>query len=329
MRSVLPAVAWLPALLACASSGRDSPEPAERLVLATVAGTELSFHTFLAEARGRASPGEFPQSGSGFESFRDRLVHDLLIQEVLLHEAARRGIEIGPDDLRAATRELSSDMADEGRLPELLADRFESFDAWEALLARRLLCARVEDVVRTEISAGYDFTPEQVAEAAPRFVDDLRRPARLRVRQVFATDAERIRAAQQELAEGVPMQDLAVRYNGGDGDLGWMSVAEAPLVLVEATEGLEIGGSTEVVRSALGYHIFQVLDREPASDLPEDEVAIEVEGRLRSEATEQAFREWLAARQDAANVVVDEDAIARVQCCRQGLPFEGDPGARE
>ena len=85
--------------------------------------------------------------------------------------------------------------------------------------------------------------------------------------------------------------------------------------------GLEVGEFTEIVRSPLGYHLFQLLGRDAAAALPEDEVRLRVEQSLRSEAVESRLRAWIAARSDALGRRVHEDVVADVACCRLGLPY--------
>ena len=328
-RPSLPLALLVGAVLGCSSCGDEpAPEPTP-LVLATVGDRAVDFDLFQLAARARTAPGEFPRTGAGFEGFRDRLLRDVVVEEVLLAEAERRGLDLDPQQLDAAVLAAEEGVQDEERLPDLIADRFESFESWRHVLSRRLLTGAAEEQIRAELAGSVVITPAQVTEAEPRFADQLRRPARLHARQLFAADAERIREAQQELLEGAPFEELADKYNASDGDMGWMSVAEAPPVLVESTEGLAVGGATEVVRSALGYHLFQVLGREPASTLAPEAAAAEVERLLRAEAVERAWREWLAGRTDELGATVHEDGLAEVRCCRLGLPYHGDAASEE
>lgn len=311
------------------SCGDEPEQQAEPVILASVGERTVDFDGFLLAARARTAPGEFPRTRAGFEEFRDRLLRDVVVEEVLLIEAQRRGLEVDPAELQAAVHAAGEGVHEQERLPELLADRFDSFDSWQQVVVRRLLTREVEGLVRAELATEVQVSPEQVGDATPRFADLLRRPARLRARQVFAADAERIRAAQLELLEGASVEALADTYNGSDGDMGWMSLAEAPPTLVESTEGLAVGGVTEVVRSPLGYHIFQVLGREPATTLAPEAAAAEVERLLRAEATERAWRDWLAARDEELGATIHEDGLAEVRCCRLGLPYHGDAAGEE
>jgi parvulin-like peptidyl-prolyl isomerase len=185
---------------------------------------------------------------------------------------------------------------------------------------------QIEALLRQELAEGVEVTDEQVSSAMPRYASELGTPARIRVRQLFVTDADKARGLQLELSQGADFGELARRTHGGDGDMGWMDASAAPQVMLDATLGLQPGGVTELVHSPLGYHIFQLLERKEATTMPADEARAEVRRRLRDEAVESRLRAWIAARSDALVVDVDEDAAMRIQCCRMGLPYLRSPG---
>jgi peptidyl-prolyl cis-trans isomerase SurA len=284
----------------------------------------VGFDRFLAEARARTATGEFPRTGSGFEAVRDRLVRDIVVQEILLAEASSRGLDVEDEELEAA-RISAEGALGERELPEILQERYDSTEAWTRIVTRRLLAERAEAALREDLLAGVEVTDAEIAANVERFATQLSRPARLRVRQVFAESPERIRAAQADLAAGVAFLDLAQKVNEGDGDMGWMTLSAAPPELVESLEGLVVGEFTEVVRSPLGYHLFQLLGREDASPLGEVERAVEIGRLLRLEAADGEYRRWLADRFEARRVELDEDALEQVRCCRRGLPYVAAP----
>ncbi len=298
------------------------PEPPEDdPALARVGDATVRFSHFLQAARARTGGDLMPASGSGFETLRDRLVQELVVEEILLAEAAQRGVSVEAAAVDAELAATSTEVGDDARLAGFVDERHGSHDAWRARVARRLRIEAVETSLRTELAAGVVVAPEQVESALPRFTDRLRRPARLRVRQLFFPDAATAQGARLQLLDGTPFEELARALTGEDGDAGWMAQDAAPPVLLRATDGLDQGDVSEVVESPLGYHLFQLLGREDASDLPDEEVRERVEDSLRSEAVESRLRAWIAARSDALGRRVHEDAVNAIACCRMGLPY--------
>jgi parvulin-like peptidyl-prolyl isomerase len=94
-----------------------------------------------------------------------------------------------------------------------------------------------------------------------------------------------------QLQEGIDFATLAIEYsldestrlNGGDLDFFPRGLLLSPEV-EETAFSLETGATSELVMSSFGYHIIQVLEKDPARP-----VAPEAQQRLR----EIAFESWL------------------------------------
>ena len=312
MRRLLP---LLVLLMGCPEPPEDDP------ALARIGTATVRFSDLAQASRSLAGADLLPASGSGFESLRDRLVQELVVQEILLAEATQRGIAVPPEAVDAELQATAAEVGDDSRLAGFVDERYGSADAWRARVARRLRIEAVEQSLRDELAAGVVVAPEQVDSALPRFADQMQRPARIRVRQLFFPDAATAAGARLQLLDGTPFDELARALTGEDGDAGWMATDAAPPVLLRATDGVSVGEVSEVVESPLGYHLFQLVGREEPSALPDDEIRARVEDSLRSESVESRLRAWIAARSDALGRRVHEDAVEAIACCRLGLPY--------
>ncbi|MEE2828466.1 MAG: hypothetical protein VX498_04690 [Myxococcota bacterium] len=320
-RSFLSVAAAMVALLSFGGCGAgDEPMQGDPMLVA-LGERSVGFKLFLDTSRGRTAPGEFPRSGSGFEAFRDRLVRDLAVEEILLMEAERRSFELDDSDIEGARLQLVARVADETLVPGLLYERYGGEEAWAGLVRRRLLSERAEAQLREELSHGIVFDAPQMADGRLRFREQISRPARLRATQIFSVNAETIREAEKELSEGASFEEVAGRYGGVD--MGWMSAAQAPELLTESTAALPLGGHTKVLRSPLGYHIFAIVGREPAARLTGERARTEIERMMREEAIDRAVNDWLAQRSEALKLTVHEANVDEVRCCRRGLPYWG------
>ncbi len=175
---------------------------------------------------------------------------------------------------------------------------------------RRDLTAAVIDAVVTEHEDG--TPPDADLEAFYRRERDFfARPGRLRVRQLWcradtAADAPsaeaRARAAAASLRAG---EDFAgVRARLGDPEIAplpdaLLSPAKlldhlGPTALRAALE-LEAGAVSDPVRSATGYHVLQVVEREAEWVPPREEIGDEVVAEYRRRRGERALRAYLRA----------------------------------
>lgn len=323
MRAAFPFIAVLALCLGCPGGAVDE----SGRVIATVGDSAIAVDDFLTATRVRAQASEFPRSGAGFEALRDRVVNELIVEEVLLAEAKARGLELSDEDVASAVATAVDGVA-EGGAPEmerLRTERFGDPAVHDRVMRRRLLVSKVEEDVRAELRSGISMTDEQILAAKKRFAPVLVQPARVRCRQIFIESAEIARDVRRRLAGGEEFQALATEHNGSDGDMGWVASTSMPPLLADAIEGLPVGRVSDLVRSPLGFHLFQLLGRSPAADLPEDEASEAVVRFLTDETVDVRFAAWLGTRSDELSVDVLEEALGALRCCRQGVPYVDAP----
>ena len=301
-------------LMGCpAGSAPPSVDPP----VAQLAGQGIRQSELLQRLRSATTPGEIPRDGDGFGALRSRIANEYFVEEVLLLEAQTRELVVADERLDAELVARFGDPPDPEAIAAAVA-RIGSDDAFRALVRRRLLARDVEDALRVELADGVAVTPEQVAAARERFQGSLTASGRVRARQLFSADPEEARAWATRIAGGEEFLAVAGAAAGNDGDMGWMTEDAAPSLLLEATRSLPPGGTTDVLRSPLGYHIFQLVARRPALAMGDEAAAAEVERRLREETVESRLKAWVAARTEELGLVVHEDAVAGLRCCREG-----------
>jgi len=184
---------------------------------------------------------------------------------------------------------------------------------------RRDLTAAVIDAVVTEHEDG--TPPDADLEAFYRRERDFfARPGRLRVRQLWcraegAADAPsaeaRARAAAASLRAG---EDFAgVRARLGDAEIAPLPDALLPPAklldhlgptALRAALELETGAVSDPVRSATGYHVLQVVEREAEWVPPREEIADEVVAEYRRRRGERALRAYLDGLRARADVEI-------------------------
>ncbi len=184
---------------------------------------------------------------------------------------------------------------------------------------RRDLTAAVIDAVVTEHEDG--TPPDADLEAFYRRERDFfARPGRLRVRQLWcradtAADAPsaeaRARAAAASLRAGEDFAGVRVRL--GDPEIAplpdaLLSPAKlldhlGPTALRAALE-LEAGAVSDPVRSATGYHVLQVVEREAEWVPPREEIGDEVVAEYRRRRGERALRAYLDGLRARAEVEI-------------------------
>lgn len=162
-----------------------------------------------------------------------------------------------------------------------------------------VLCADVpttEEAVRARhiLIAVETPTPEPVGEGTPTPTPDPE--AVERAEEAARQLAEEIKA---RLEAGEDFAELAKEFSDDPasaeqgGDLGWFGRGTMVPEFEEVAFSLEPGQISDPVRTPFGYHIIQVLEKDP--NRPRDEVAIEAD-------KQRCFEDWLAQRRTEVEI---------------------------
>ncbi len=124
------------------------------------------------------------------------------------------------------------------------------------------------------------------------------------------SDAEALALAleiRQRLLDGEDFAELARQYSDDPGsaeqggDLGWVGRGRFVPEFEEVAFSLEPGEISEPVRTQCGYHIIQVLEKDP--NRPKDPNQLEQE-------KDQAFQEWLQEQIQSMNIKRPDDLLS-------------------
>lgn len=107
---------------------------------------------------------------------------------------------------------------------------------------------------------------------------------------------DRAEKARAYLQDGEAFRDVALRFSEGrqaldGGDLGWRSAAELPALFVQAIQNMEKGDISPALRSAGGFHIIKLIDKQARQHIVEQTHARHILMRPDQITTEEQVRE--------------------------------------
>jgi parvulin-like peptidyl-prolyl isomerase len=243
---------------------------------AVVNGQEISMAMFLREVEKRQAPlvqrgvnANTPQGKAELEQVK-QLTLDNLIDDVLVtQDAAKQGIVVSDAEVEAEIQKGISTAGGQAKFEEQLKREGQTLDDARSTVRMQLLYQKMIAKV-----AGNLQTSEQV-----------------HARHILVNSAGVAQALLEQIRGGADFGQLAqqaslddkTRSNGGD--LGWFPRGKLPAKeLEDAAFALQPGQLSAVVQSAFGYHIIQVLERDPARKL---------EGNDLVDAQRLAVENWL------------------------------------
>jgi peptidyl-prolyl cis-trans isomerase C len=210
------------------------------------------------------------------EQQRDRVVNNFVDQMLLAQAAAQNGFTLDDATLQARLDKLAAD-----------AGGADKLSAWQS--ANGYTAESFKTALRLEISAVWQR--DQIINAVPTTAEQIH------ALQILFQDEANAQDALTKLKDGTNFAELALKYDPTTGgDLGWFAAGTLTQPDVDAAAfALQPGQYSEVIKSALGYHIIYVIDRDPQHPLS-------VDGRRILQ--EVALAKWLEAARAASSIEI-------------------------
>lgn len=203
-----------------------------------------------------------------------------MIEQILIEQAATAaGVVVSDADVDAYMQKLVEEASGQEALLAKLAEQGETYEG-----ARRDVRAGLIGMAMTE----------QIIAAVPQTTEQVH------ARHILVDTPEKAQDILSQLRGGgdfvvmAQAHSLDISTKDVGGDLGFFprGILVAPEV-EEAAFGLQPGEISDVITSSLGYHIVQVIEREPAREVSAENLRL-LQGR--------AVEEWAASLWSTANI---------------------------
>lgn len=209
-----------------------------------------------------------------------RQVLDVMIEQVLIEQAAQReGIDVSETEVETV---IARDIDENGGQGQ--------FESW--LQANNWTYDEYKDRQRSMMISSQMF--ERVTQGVPTEAEQVH------ARHILMANQDEVRNLLTQLQSGADFAEIARQYSldpstkESGGDLGFFP--RGTLVVPEVEDvafSLSVGQISDVVQSAMGFHVVQVLER------VQDKPLTEESWQALREAT---FRDWVSQLWSAANV---------------------------
>jgi peptidyl-prolyl cis-trans isomerase C len=263
-------------LTAAPSSTPALPTPTAAPLAATVNGVGIPLAAYQASfAQLQKADTDLKKTATEADQ-RQRVLDDLVDQELLAQAAKADGYTLAETDLDARIAQLTTQ-----------AGGTEKLQAWKS--ANGYSDASLREALRASLAASWerDHIIAQVPETADQ----------VHAQQILLPDEATAQKVQARLQSGVKFASIAFQYDPvAGGDLGWFpkGYLNAPEVETAAFT-LQAGQTSDIIQSKLGFHIITVIERDPKHALSPD---------ARLVLQQAALQQWLADQRSKGKISV-------------------------
>lgn len=244
------------------------------------------------------------------ERAKNDLVDAIVMQLVSEQWAKKNGISATDDDVDKRVSDVRREYTDELGFRKMLAEENISIDAWKKELKQSLLRKRVFDKVTADAPGASDAEVKAYYEANKI---DFQRGARIRLRQVVLDKEEDAKQVYEEVQKGRDLGALAKQFSTApeaseNGDTGW--VEKGVLEVFDQAFKLNVGAKSRLVKSPYGWHIYEVIAKEPERKLTLEQAKPQILRTFKDHSQQTLYARWLEGQIRSSTVKRDE-AILR------------------
>ncbi len=222
-----------------------------------------------------------PNTAAGAEALKtmnNQVLEGLIADSLVQQYARKNNISVSDDELQKSIDALVKDMGGQDKFDESLKSRGMTLDAFKAMQRTQLLGNKVRDAVTKDVPQ----TQEQI-HARHILVqtndDALKVVKRLENGEDFAKVAADV------------SQDPGTAKNGGD--LGWFPHGVMVPEFDQVAFGQPLKKFSSPVQTQFGYHIIQVLEKDPNRKLPEQQW---------QDLRQFRFQDWIEQQRQKADI---------------------------
>jgi parvulin-like peptidyl-prolyl isomerase len=275
----------------------------------TIATAELES----AYERSLAQFGEMvPPGAEESRRIRKALLDRMIDRDLMLQEAANRNLRPTEDEIAATARQLQGDLQ-EREFKAVLAEAGLERSQWIEKIADDLSLEKLQE---EEVYRHVKVSEEEMADYIRRHREGgEERPEEVRASQILVRTREEAGNAAKRIKGGADFAEVAREISlspdaEGGGDLGYFSRGQMPQEFDAVVFNLKAGKLSAVVETTYGYHLFLVTDRRASHRKSDEEIGEELRRILVARKREKAFRSWVAALREGAQIRYNEKIVS-------------------
>lgn len=224
----------------------------------------------------------------------------MIERRLQLQAAQKKGIEVTDQEISQAVEELKKQ-----------GDKRVGAGSHNTIKEELLLLRVVDREVRSVVMVGDTDMLRYYQEHQDRFAyPEEYQLSQILIRPLNEDDGAakgRAEAIVAALKQGENFEELALRFSEGPnaargGRLGLVRQGELLPAIEQALAPLPIGGITDVIEVADGFHILRVDDKKPRQFRPYEEVKAEIRSLVFQQKSEDQYQTWMADLKNKAYI---------------------------
>ena len=252
------------------------------------------------------------------ESAKKQTIEAYIVETLVRDYSEKNGISVSDAELEEEVGKVRSRYPDDNAFRAALAEENMPFEKWKADVRFTLLQKKLIATLGKDLPEPKETELKQYYEENKKSFD---KPARIQLRQIVLSNEDNAKRIFDEIQGGKSIAELAKKFsvapeaeNGGV--TNW--IEKGTIEVFDNAFKLPVGGRSKIVKSPYGYHIYEVVKKEPEGRLNFEQAKASIRTALRERQEQNAYSTWLEGQLKAATVLRNDALIKAIQISTRG-----------
>lgn len=286
----------------------------------SVNGTDVSTQDFADRLALRLKPYDalYAKDEANLERAKEETVRAYVLEIIARDYAKKSGLKVEASEVEQQVTDIRSKYPDEFSFRRAFADENLSMDRWKKELEFTLLQKKVFAAV---VGNSPDPTDAEMKTYYDANKAAFQQPARVRLRQVVLEKEDDAKRIMDELNNGAKLEALAKKYSiapegAQGGDTGW--IEKGTLDVFDQAFKMPQGQRSKILKSPYGWHIYELLKKEPEAHLSFDAAKARIRAHLKEAQGQKLFLAWLEDQIRKSSVKRNDAVIRAIKVTTRG-----------
>jgi len=263
--------------------------------VASVNGSKIYLDEYQAriDKKMRLVPENFLNQSDHMKKFEEEILDGMIMEKIMYLRAQELNISVSDSELEDKIKEIKKDYGED--FTSLFAQGDIDYEKWKEEFKNELLLQKLID---RDATAKIKISEDEIENYFKKHSGNYKSEARVKVSQIVVRDMPTAEKAMERLKSGEEFakvaSDMSISPEASrGGELGFITKFVMPEPLDETIFKLPVNKISPIVQSSYGFHIFKIMENQPAKDSELADVRKDVIADIRMQKEESAYVIWL------------------------------------
>jgi peptidyl-prolyl cis-trans isomerase C len=238
-------------------------------------------------------PKDIMEQPGYIKRFEEEVLDGMITEKIMDLRAKELNISISVAELDDKIKDIKKDYGKD--FSKILTQENIKYEQWKEDLKKEML---LQKLIAMDVNANIKVSEDEAEDYYKKRRNNYKTESRVRVAQIVVRDLAMAKKVEARLNTGEDFASVAARVSIGPeahrgGDLGFITRQIMPEPLDKTIFSLPVNKISPIVQSSYGFHIFKVMESQPASIGNFTDVKKHVIADIRSQKEEAAFISWI------------------------------------